>query len=126
MAVGAVQQSQPTNVVKGTIVAGAIGAGVNAASSLGYQKILMSSPDAVEFLKEGMKNTEGMFAGKGLLNKYMQWGQKTTKRILDKVSQGKFDWKSVGTCAAIGAGIVGGIYLAYRGIKALCSGNKEA
>ena len=142
MAVGSVsfgqnQLAQPqksSGVMKGTVISAGIGAAVMGGINYAAQKSIIKNPtriieslkqvgaSGIRAIKEAYGNTTeakqiALEYGRVVLNKI--------RGIRDFAAAGKIDFKSLGKTAGVGALVVGGIYLAYRGIKALFT-SKEA
>ncbi len=114
--------SNSSSVLGGTIGAGVVGAGVYGISDLCRQKFLLGNPLAAKGLVKDTFNKalKAESAGK----KYLADAFLNVASDLEKiVNTGKINWKMAGKTALTGGLLIGGLYLAYRGIKALFTKN---
>ncbi len=125
---------QGSNVVTNTAVAAGIGAGVAGGSNYVYQKAILKNP--AKYIKE-LKTRQDTFIkkltasakknkmSKKDLNEVIKYTEEIFKKPVEYAQNlaksGKVNWKEVGKRAGIGAVVVAGVYLAYRGVKALFS-----
>lgn len=122
--IGVDVQPQKSSVIKRTVVAGAIGAGVTAATNVGIQYALKKSSTFMKTAEENISRTKDMFSGsKSIFAKYMNWASGVYEGMINAVKNGKFDYKALGKTAGVGAAIWAGTYLVYRGVKALFTSN---
>ncbi len=136
---GYVAPQKKSGVVSGTIKAGLIGAGVAGTMNALCQRAILKDPqayikdivtkraDLAKEVKELLK-TDGV--NKSSVKNFVHFVNKLTKNAR-KVGEefaktGKFNWTRLAKRAGIGAAVVGGVYLAYRGVKALFSSNDKA
>ena len=128
-----IQPQKSSGVVKGTVISAGVGAGVLGGLSYIGQKNIIKNPEAVitnlrkigaagmRAIREAIANPEeakkaALEYGRGVMAKI--------REVRDFAKAGKIDFKVLGKSAAVGAVVVGGIYLAYRGIKALFTKNE--
>ena len=116
-----------TSVVKGTVASGAVGAAIVGTAEYFTQKGLLKTPAKIDAWVKNLaelKNTEiTSNIGKRINDfciKYIENGINSAKKLIES---GKVDWKVIGKMGAIGAVVLGGTYLAYRGVKALFTKN---
>lgn len=119
-------QPKGTSVLKGTIIAGAIGGGLNIALNTGFQYGLIKSPKYREVMKQSIQEMKELYGNsKNPFKKYMNWCGKQWEKAVASNEAGKFNFKAIGKFAAIGTSLWAGVYLAYRGIKALVTKNNN-
>lgn len=119
-------QKQPketsTKVVKGTAVAAGVGAGVIGAGEFIAQSVVLNNPKKyIELVENGIANCKTLEKAVTVDGKHISYAKEISKceKFLDFVKKGKYDFKTIGKYAGIGPLVVGGTYLAYRGIKSL-------
>ena len=116
-------EEKSTEILKDTAVAASVGAVVSGTGNLIGQYVVLKNPtkwkDLAEKGIESCKTLEkAITSGNGVHPSYAREISKCQK-LLDFIKNGKYDFKSIGKTAGIGALVVGGTYLAYRGLKAL-------
>ena len=99
------KKNKETSVTKGTIVAGAVGAGVGSTMEICAQR---------HFLEKAKD-----LKTKGYCELPITKNKEINKKIEEFIMNGKYNWKYIIKHGAVGMAIAGGIYLAYRGIKSL-------
>ena len=127
-------QKKSSGVIGGTLVSAGIGAGVTGGMNyLGQRTIIKHPKEVIKNLKKTADNVAKSIKAnfgntakaKKAIAEYRKGINEQIKKFNEMAKTGKIDLKMLGKAAAVGAVVVGGIYLAYRGVKALFS-NKEA
>jgi len=115
-----------TSVLKGTTIAAGIGGTVGAARALYTQHKWLKNP--VECADKFTRSLHEMNLAEALhgKNPFFPFAKKLCQSGLDTIKSGKINWKLVGIGAAYDAVLLGGAYLAYRGIKALFTKSDKA
>ena len=121
-----------------TLIAAGIGAAVSGGCNYAGQKVILKDPKTyINGLKETRDiiiDTFSTEAKKSKVNKkelneainaVKEGFKKPIEYAENLAKSGKVNWKEVGKKAGIGAVVVFWGYLAYRGIKALCSNKAE-
>lgn len=124
------QQPKSSGLLKGTAISAGVGA--VAAGGMEYlrQRNIIKHPDDVvkshrKIYSSYIKYIKEKFGDKANIKEAIHNLYKDAfediKKIRAFAKAGKISYKGLGKAAAIGASITGGIYLAYRGVKALFS-----
>ncbi len=122
--------SNSNSLLKRTAVAAGIGAGTYAVGSYALQKFAMKSPylsadtfNSAASIYDGLKNSFKNPILNKISNAVLGFSSKITRMAGEAVKTGKVNFKLMGIYAGIGAATFAGMYLAYRGVKALFSKN---
>ena len=116
------EPTKQTSVLKGTAVAGGVGAGVAGTYEFITQSLVLNNPQKYKKLAEnGIANCKALENSLTVGGKPVSFAKEISKceSVLDFIKKGKYNFKAVGKFAGIGALVIGGAYLAYRGIKSL-------
>lgn len=119
-------QPKRKSVIGGTVKAGLLGGALYGTSALIGNRYAIKHPEFAKMAKKAIlefnKSNKICYLNKGL-DRLTYLYNKHIFGMLQSAVKGKFNMKYISTNAGIGAGVFAGIYLAYRGIKALFSSN---
>ncbi len=104
------QEKSP--IIRNTLIAGGIGAGISAGSAAIQQKTLLSNKEVADEFIAAAKS------GK--------MPEAYSKEMLAVIENQKISYSLIGKSALGGGVIFAGIYLAYKGIKSLFNKNEDA
>ena len=103
---------------KRTAITAGVAAGISGTLNyFGQKNILKNAASLTDTYKTTLETLKGTDAA--------AFVEKSWKGINDIIAKGKVDWKMLGKTAGKSALWLGGIYLAYRGIRALFNRNDK-